>query len=146
MSSYVPESLRRLVIARAEGLCEYCLIHEEDTFFGCEVDHIISEKHGGPTNAENLAYACFVCNHKKGSDIGSILWRSKTLVRLFNPRTDLWNEHFLLKEFRLEPISDVGEVTARLLGLNEVERVIERQVLGKRKRYPGAAALARMRR
>ncbi len=63
MSSRVPVGLRRLVVSRAERLCEYCLIHEDDTFFGCEVDHIISEKHGGPTREENLAYACFVTTH-----------------------------------------------------------------------------------
>ena len=43
-ASYISPELRRLVAARAEGLCEYCLIHEDDTFFGCEVDHILSEK------------------------------------------------------------------------------------------------------
>jgi hypothetical protein len=47
MSSYVSAELRRLVANRANHKCEYCLIHEEDTFFGCEVDHIISLKHGG---------------------------------------------------------------------------------------------------
>jgi hypothetical protein len=57
MSSYVSAALRQLVAERAEYLCEYCLLYEEDTFFGCEVDHIISEKHGGPTVAENLVYA-----------------------------------------------------------------------------------------
>jgi hypothetical protein len=57
MSSYVSASLRQLVVERAEILCEYCLLHDEDTFFGCEVDHIISEKDGGPTVAENLVYA-----------------------------------------------------------------------------------------
>jgi 5-methylcytosine-specific restriction endonuclease McrA len=60
MPSYINEELRRLVALRAEYLCEYCLIHEEDTFYGCEVDHIISLKHGGPTEAENLAYACAI--------------------------------------------------------------------------------------
>src|SRR5262249_7484988 len=34
--TYISAELRRLVVARAEGLCEYCLIAEEDTFFGCE--------------------------------------------------------------------------------------------------------------
>jgi hypothetical protein len=68
MSSYISAALRRLVATRAEYLCEYCLIHEEDTFFGCEVDHIISEKHGGQTEADNLAYACAFCNRSKGSD------------------------------------------------------------------------------
>gem|GEM_PF-1829697 len=32
-SSYVSEDLRRLVAIRAEYLCEYCLIHEDDTFY-----------------------------------------------------------------------------------------------------------------
>jgi ATP-binding cassette subfamily F protein uup len=41
-TSYISAELRRLVVARAESLCEYCLIHEDDTFFGCEVDHIIT--------------------------------------------------------------------------------------------------------
>jgi hypothetical protein len=41
MRSYVSEELRRLVANRAERLCEYCLIHEDDTFFGCVIDHIV---------------------------------------------------------------------------------------------------------
>ena len=52
--TYISAELRRLAVVRADGLCEYCLIHEDDTFFGCEIDHIISEKHGGLTVAENL--------------------------------------------------------------------------------------------
>ena len=58
--TYVSVELRRLVLFRADRRCEYCLIHEDDTFFGCEVDHIVSEKHDGPTVADNLAYACLV--------------------------------------------------------------------------------------
>ena len=88
MSSYVSEELRRLVAARAGYVCEYCLIHEDDTFFECEVDHIISVKHGGPTEEKNLAYACLPCNRHKGSDIGSILGETGQLVRFFNPRVD----------------------------------------------------------
>ena len=47
MSSRVPLALRRKVFARAQGLCEYCLVHESDTFLGLQIEHIISEKHGG---------------------------------------------------------------------------------------------------
>ena len=72
MTSYVTAELRRLVIARANALCEYCLIHETDTWLGCQVDHVISEKHGGLTSAENLAHACVNCNRSKGTDLGSI--------------------------------------------------------------------------
>ena len=93
--TYVTVELRQLVVTRAEAICEYCLIAEEDTFFGCELDHIISEKHGGPTSAENLAFACVACNQMKGSDIASIDWETGELTRLYHPRTDKWSHHFL---------------------------------------------------
>lgn len=47
MDRYIPRELHILVVERANYLCEYCLIHEDDTFVGCQVDHIISLKHGG---------------------------------------------------------------------------------------------------
>lgn len=56
--TYLSAVLRRFVDARAEGVCEYCLIAEDDTFYGCQIDHIISEKHGGRTHEDNLAKAC----------------------------------------------------------------------------------------
>ncbi len=144
MSSYVSTALRRLVVERAAYLCEYCLLHEEDTFFGCEVDHIMSEKHGGPTVAENLAYACAFCNRAKGSDIGSIVWRSRAFSRFLHPRTDRWAEHFVLDGVTIIPLSDIGEATARILDFNNPDRVLERQTVHGIGRYPSTAALVRM--
>jgi hypothetical protein len=31
----ISAEMRRLVIGRAGRRCEYCLIHEDDTYFGC---------------------------------------------------------------------------------------------------------------
>ena len=45
MGSEVNQRLRQLVADRAYHVCEYCLIYEDDTFWGCQVDHIISLKH-----------------------------------------------------------------------------------------------------
>jgi hypothetical protein len=135
MSSYIGAELRRLVETRAGARCEYCLIHEADTYSGCEVDHIISEKHGGPTAAENLAYSCMYCNRLKGSDIASIASRTGQIVRLFNPRTDRWSDHFVLNGAVIRPLSDVGEATATLLGFNRPERVDERALLQAAGRY-----------
>lgn len=145
-STYVSAEMRRAVVERAGGICEYCLIHEDDTFFGCEVDHIISEKHGGPTDPSNLAFACFVCNRRKGSDIGSILPSTSVFVRFFNPRTDLWAEHFTLADDALliEPRTDIGAATARILAFNDPERQMEREALHAVGRYPPAAALPRI--
>ena len=146
MSSYINAALRRLVATRAEGLCEYCLINEEDAFFGCEVDHILSEKHGGQTDADNLAYACAFCNRSKGSDIGSIVQRTGNFVRFYNPRTDQWAEHFVLDGVTIVAGSEIGEATARILDFNNEERLFERQTLQAIGRYPSASAIARMRR
>lgn len=143
--TYVSTELRQLVSARAQGLCEYCLIAEEDTCLGCQVDHVISEKHGGATTEENLAFACVFCNQSKGSDIGSIIWDHRTLVRFFNPRTDRWADHFALTDYRIEALSEIGIVTARILQFNIVERLLERQALVLAKRYPNEAAFRRMR-
>jgi len=141
--TYVSAELRQLVVARAEGICEYCLIAEEDTFFGCEVDHIISEKHRGSTSADNLAYACVTCNQLKGSDIGSIDWETGELTRLFHPRIDKWSDHFRLgEELMIEGRTPIGRVTISLLGLNQSDRVLERQML--LGRYPSAAAKKRI--
>ncbi len=143
-ATYINAELRRLVMARSEGLCEYCLIAEEDTFYGCEVDHIISEKHGGPTAADNLAYACVFCNQAKGSDVGSIHWESGDFVRFFNPRTDRWSDHFVLAGSRIEGRTMIGAVTAGILAFNSNERLLERQTLQGMNRYPCTAALGRM--
>ena len=81
MSGEVGDALRQMVADRAYHVCEYCLVHEEDVYHGCEVDHVISVKHGGLTVAENLAWACFHCNRHKGTDLGSISARTGMLTR-----------------------------------------------------------------
>ncbi len=136
MSSYITNELRHAVAERAHHLCEYCLIHEEDAVYGCQVDHIISLKHGGATSLENLAYACVFCNRYKGSDIGTILWPTQEFVRLFNPRLDLWQEHFKLDGAVLRPLTNIGKATTQILGMNLVDRVLERQLLLAVGRYP----------
>lgn len=144
MTSYVSADLRRLVAARAGSLCEYCLIHEADTWFGCQIDHVISEKHGGQTSADNLAYACIFCNRAKGTDLGSIAKISGDLVRFFNPRVDRWSEHFRLSGARIESLTNIGEVTSRIFGFNSVERLLEREALRVARRFPCAEAAARL--
>lgn len=136
MNKTLTAGLRRLVAERASHRCEYCLIHEDDTFFGCEVDHIISRKHGGGSDAENLAYACLTCNRQKGSDIGSLPLSGGDYVRLFNPRNDKWSSHFGLRGSRIETLTPIGEATARLLELNSPGRLLEREALIASGRYP----------
>lgn len=141
MTSRVGEQVRRLVETRAQWACEYCLIHEDDTFFGCEVDHVISQKHDGPSDPENLAYACLPCNRQKGSDIASIHWLTGELVRFFHPRRDRWTDHFRIEGPAIVPKTEVGEVTARILRMNDPDRILERETLIELGRYPLRQAL-----
>ncbi len=123
--SYIAAELRREVASRAGRRCEYCLIHEADTFLGCHLDHIISEKHGGLTAVDNLALARVYCNRHKGSDIATLDDVGR-LVPLYNPRTQNWAEHFRFDGVRIEGFTSVGKATARLLRLNDESRLIER--------------------
>lgn len=129
MSRYVSEKLRAIVAARAKHCCEYCGLPESASFFAFQVDHIISRKHGGATTLDNLAWSCYPCNNAKGSDIGTVLLPEKSLVRLFNPREDIWSEHFEMVAGVVYPRTNVGEATLKILAINEIERIIERQAI-----------------
>lgn len=143
-TTYISADMRRIVTLRAHNLCEYCLIHADDTYWGCQIDHIISEKHGGATTDDNLAHACTFCNRNKGSDVGSILAattpQARRFVRFFNPRIDRWPDHFRLDGIVIAPLTEIGKVTVNILNFNHVDRLLERQELWELGRYPSLAA------
>jgi hypothetical protein len=141
MTSYVTIDLRRFVVSRANELCEYYLIHDKDCVLGCQVDHVIAEKHGGKMVPENLAYACALCNRAKGSDTASIAAASGLLTPLFNPRMHRWAEHFELQGVLIQPRTDIGEVAARLLAFNLPRRIAERELLASNGAYPPPEAV-----
>jgi 5-methylcytosine-specific restriction endonuclease McrA len=103
--THIPAALRRLTREKAGDRCEYCLIPESVTLFSHPIDHVIAEKHGGPTAAENLALSCVLCNGFKGSDLASIDPVTGDVVPLFHPRRDRWDDHFRLEFGRLEPLT-----------------------------------------
>jgi hypothetical protein len=143
MSSLISDEARFLVRSRGDLLCEYCLILEDDCLFTLQIDHVISVKHGGGADLENFALACIFCNRQKGSDVGTIL-ADGSFSRFFNPRKDFWAGHFRLAGAVIEPITAMGEATARILRFNDSERVDERSELVAQGRYPTLQALARM--
>lgn len=127
--TYIPALLRRQVIERAQNHCEYCLIPAEVAFFPHEVDHVIAEKHGGTTTIDNLAFACWRCNRHKGSDLTSFDPQTQILSPLFNPRTQVWTEHFAYEGKRIVGMTPEGRTTISLLRLNSEERFRERLIL-----------------
>jgi HNH endonuclease len=129
-TSHVPAELRRQVRTRAGECCEYCRIPESASFATHQVDHVIAEKHGGETVADNLAMSCALCNSRKGSDLASIDADTGLLIPLFHPRNDRWAEHFrFVSGGMVQALTPIGRVTARLLQFNHPDRVAERSLL-----------------
>ncbi len=94
-----------------------------------EPDHIIPSQHGGTTRASNLALACFPCNRYKGPNAGSFDPDTEVLVPFFNPRTQRWEDHFAWDDARIRPLTAEARATARILRINDPERVEERRRL-----------------
>lgn len=136
MSSSIPTELRQFVGERANFCCEYCLVPQFATLHKHEPDHIIPRQHGGETESDNLALSCMRCNRYKGPNIGSFDPQSGDLVPFYNPRSQIWQEHFTLEYGLIHPLTPEARVTIKILHMNSSERVVERQRLQEVGFYP----------
>jgi hypothetical protein len=134
--TFIPAALRQMVIERAAGRCEYCRYPQEMAFLAFEVEHIVAEKHGGPTTPDNLALACPYCNRFKGTDLGSLDPETGQLTPFYNPRTQQWAEHFQFDGAQILPLTPAGRVTVTILRLNHSDRIQERVRLIEAGKYP----------
>lgn len=134
--SYVPAPVRRLVRLRARNRCEYCLLPDDVSLYPHEVDHVVAAKHGGPTHESNLCLSCWVCNRYKGSDLASIDPQTGAVTPLFQPRQDLWSEHFRLAGAVIDGVTPRGRATVRLLRFNDAEQMELRGLLLSLGLYP----------
>jgi HNH endonuclease len=114
----VNQALVQEVWARAGRRCEYCHIPHPQYRLPFQIDHIRARQHGGATVSENLALACFHCNRHKGPNISGWDSDTKSLVRLFNPRTDRWDDHFGWREAEIVGKTTIGRVTVHVLAIN----------------------------
>jgi len=128
MRKAIPEHLRKIVAHRAGFRCEYCLSSEADSPLSFEVDHIVSQKHDGPTVLENLAYTCIICNRKKGSNVATVNYPVRQSILLYNPREDIWLEHFKIDDALIIGKTEIGQATIKVLDLNHIDRIIERRI------------------
>jgi 5-methylcytosine-specific restriction endonuclease McrA len=136
MSKSVSVSLRKRVKYRAEARYEYCLLPERVSYYSFHVEHIRSIKNGGTDQFDNLAYCCPDCNYFKGSNVATFAEDDETLVRFFDPRKDLWEDHFHLKNGVITGKTAIGTATEQIFRFNEVDRLIFRQQLIGLNLYP----------
>jgi hypothetical protein len=119
-STYIPQALRQQVAEQARYRCGYCLTSEAIVGTPMEIDHIIPESLGGPTEEENLWLACSLCNDHKSNRIAALDSLTGEIVRLFDPRRQVWLEHFTwtAEGDRIVGITSTGRATVATLHLN----------------------------
>ena len=123
------KALEQLVWSRANDSCEYCKVPQAFDPLAFQIDHIIAVQHSGETVSENLALACYVCNRHKGPNIASFDQVAKQIVPLFNPRQDVWAEHFAWQGPELVGLTPTGRVTVHVLAINLDFRIALRRAL-----------------
>lgn len=93
------------------------------------VEHVVAQQHRGTDDLGNLALACRLCNWFKGTNLTSLDPDTNELTRLFNPRSDVWEEHFRLVGSRVVGITGMGRTFVWLLEMNSKERITLREML-----------------
>jgi 5-methylcytosine-specific restriction endonuclease McrA len=86
------------------------------------IDHIVPKAAGGTDAESNLWLACRTCNEFKGVTTHARDPRTGKVVPLFNPRSQLWQQHFRWSNdgCRIIGVTPQGRATVEALQLNHV--------------------------
>jgi 5-methylcytosine-specific restriction endonuclease McrA len=116
----ISEAVRQQVRERAGNRCEYCLSHQDYTMGRLQIDHIQPVVKGGIDDAHNLSLACELCNQSKWKQTEALDPETQSMVPLFNPRLQVWQEHFewIANGTRILGLSPEGRATVLALKLN----------------------------
>jgi hypothetical protein len=116
---YISKELRDQVTQRAQGRCEYCQCDQMNGIY-MEVDHITPVIAGGATSINNLCLSCRGCNAFKRDFQTGIDPDSGKEVSLYDPRTQIWSEHFRWSEdgVLMIALTPTGRATINRLKLN----------------------------
>ncbi len=121
--------LREEVWQRARGICEYCRMSQEFEDYTFHLDHIRPVKHDGPDDSENLALCCPRCSLYKGANAAGFDPETDELTPLFNPRTQVWTDHFAWNGAVVVGQTTVGRSTIQVMRINLQNRIEQRQAL-----------------
>lgn len=122
--SRVPGRLRRRVVERAAGRCEYCQLAQAGQEATFHIDHVVPQSKGGATTLVNLALACVSCSLLKGARSKYRDPESGEVTELFSPRDHRWEEHFDWIGVVVQGRSAIGRATVAALQLNR-SRIVE---------------------
>ena len=111
---------RAFVHARALGCCEYCQSPHDFTPDDFSIEHIFPAIKGGTDDRENLALSCQGCNSRKFTATHATDPLMGSVVPLYHPRTDTWQQHFIWSDDLQEiiGITPTGRATVERIQLN----------------------------
>lgn len=117
---YVPIEIDRRVRNSARNRCGYCLSPQYLVMARLEIEHIIPISKGGSNDESNLWLACPLCNGYKSDKTTGVDPETGDTVKLFNPRTQVWSEHFCWTEdgLRIVGKTPTGRATVVVLHLS----------------------------
>jgi hypothetical protein len=123
--------LKRAVIERAYGCCEYCRSQARFATQSHSIEHIVPLSQGGQNTIDNLALACQGCNNHKYKKVVGRDPISGEIVPLFHPRNQNWNDHFAWNESFTHVIglTSIGRATVEALQLNRAGLINLRRIL-----------------
>jgi hypothetical protein len=124
---YIPQLIDRRVREAARNRCGYCLSPQHLVMARLEIEHIIPLARQGSNDESNLWLACPLCNRYKSDKIVAIDPETKTEVPLFNPRTQVWHEHFQWADdgIRIIGLTPIGRATVLALHLSDDPDALE---------------------
>jgi HNH endonuclease len=113
--------LRQLVRKRAKFLCEYCHSPEWSSADLFTLEHLLPQSLGGSDQLDNLALACRRCNERRYNFTTGIDLETGLETQLFQPRQQVWAEHFIWADEGIKIISltSTGRATCNRLDLND---------------------------
>ena len=124
MSSSAP-TLRQRIAAQARYRCGYCLTQEVVSGIPLTLEHLRPKAKGGQDAEENLWLSCRLCNEAKGVLTEAVDPETDISVPLFNPRTQVWTDHFSWSDDGTSIIGQTptGRATVVALSLNTELRI-----------------------
>jgi hypothetical protein len=119
-----------LVARRAGHRCEYCHAPESIFNFPFEVEHIVPPGQQGPDDESNWALACRSCNLRKSNHLTGLDETTQIGQRLFHPRRDRWDHHFLVNSDTgvIQGTTPSGRATVARLQMNTPQQLEARKV------------------
>jgi hypothetical protein len=96
---------------------------EHEPFYRYHIEHVLPRQHGGNDDEPNLALACNHCNLHKGPNLAGIDPQTHTVIPLFDPRRQLWDEHFALEGASIVGLTPTGRATLSVLAMNAPVRL-----------------------